>query len=280
MGWTVSTRTDELLLIMPPICSAFTDDDVYSGSKDSPISEETIYELDPITGAELRKWGANVFFLPHGLSIDSEGNYWLTDVAMHQVFKFGPDGGRDPLLVIGDAFSPGSSRQQFCKPTSVAVHSQSKEVFVADGYCNSRLMKFSPDGKYIMHWGHAGPSSHQRPPVGFDIPHKVVLVEENDEACISDREHGQIKCLNILKSEEQVTSMISQSQEWIRLFSISYAKCVPIDMFFAVSGPSLSFSEPGPPVMAYGVSYREHNIITRMAPQDRDKKIPTVSPFP
>ena len=25
------------------------------------------------------------FFMPHGLTIDSEGNTWLTDVAMHQV---------------------------------------------------------------------------------------------------------------------------------------------------------------------------------------------------
>ena len=25
--------------------------------------------------------------MPHGLSIDTEGNLWLTDVAMHQVNK-------------------------------------------------------------------------------------------------------------------------------------------------------------------------------------------------
>ena len=25
------------------------------------------------------------FYLPHGLSIDKDGNYWVTDVALHQV---------------------------------------------------------------------------------------------------------------------------------------------------------------------------------------------------
>ena len=30
------------------------------------------------------------FFLPHGLTIDNDGNYWLTDVAMHQVRIISP----------------------------------------------------------------------------------------------------------------------------------------------------------------------------------------------
>lgn len=25
------------------------------------------------------------FYLPHGLSVDKNGNYWVTDVALHQV---------------------------------------------------------------------------------------------------------------------------------------------------------------------------------------------------
>ena len=161
--------------------------------------------MNPITGSELKKWGDKFFYLPHGLSIDSEGNYWLTDVAMHQVFKFGPGGGREPILVLGEPFTPGTSNQQFCKPTSVAVHSQTKEVFIADGYCNSRLMKFSASGEYIMHWGHGGISN-----LGFQIPHKVVLVEQKDEACISDRERGQIECLNI-RDEKKAAVVISPS---------------------------------------------------------------------
>lgn len=256
--------------------SSFTVEDVYAGDKNSPITDATVVIMDPVTGSEVGKWGERIFFLPHGLTIDSEDNYWITDVAMHQVFKFGPKGGREPLLQIGDPFKPGPSNKQFCKPTSVAVHSQTKEVFVADGYCNSRLVQFSPTGEYIRQWGHSGTSTYLRSAFNFVVPHKVVLVEEHDEACISDRENGKIKCLNI-KKEDELTANIGKKPEWSRLFSISYSKCSPVAMFFAVTGPSLSSSEPDQPVLAFGVSYNERTIVTRMAPTDSKKKVPTVS---
>jgi peptidylamidoglycolate lyase len=257
--------------------STFNSDDTYAGDHSLPIDEETIYELDPITGSEIRKWGENMFYVPHGLSIDNEGNYWITDVALHQVFKFGPGRGRQPLLVMGTKFEPGSARDHFCKPTSVAVHSKTKEIFVADGYCNSRLIKFSSEGQYMMHWGHGG-----LPPdliSGLSVPHKVVLVEQDDRACISDREHGVIKCLKTDGREKNDVVVYRQS-DWDRLFSISFAKCLPIDLLFAVTGPS--FSRPNMPIEAYAVPYREtsevdQKIVTHFAPHQKDKKDATVS---
>ena len=37
------------------------------------------------------------------ITIDKENNVWITDVAMHQVFKFGPYGGpnKKPLVALG-----------------------------------------------------------------------------------------------------------------------------------------------------------------------------------
>lgn len=49
-----------------------------------PIVDNTIVLLDK-SGKVLLRWGSNMFYLPHGLHIDSQGNYWLTDVALHQV---------------------------------------------------------------------------------------------------------------------------------------------------------------------------------------------------
>ncbi|KAI9575182.1 hypothetical protein GQX74_015249 [Glossina fuscipes] len=69
--------------------------------------------------------------MPHGLSIDQEDNVWITDVALHQVFKFGPRGFPEkPLLVLGKAFRPGTTDTKFCKPTAVAVL-ESGDFFVA-----------------------------------------------------------------------------------------------------------------------------------------------------
>lgn len=45
-----------------------------------------------------------------------------------------------------------SDNKHFCKPTDVAVASTG-EFFVADGYCNSRIMKFDREGKLLAQFG-------------------------------------------------------------------------------------------------------------------------------
>ena len=77
--------------------------------------------------------------------IDKENNVWITDVAMHQVFKFGPYGGptKEPLIALGEKFVPGSDDLHYCKPTSVAVMSDARTFFVSDGYCNQRVIKYA-----------------------------------------------------------------------------------------------------------------------------------------
>lgn len=95
------------------------------------------------------------FYMPHGITVDYENNIWLTDVALHQVFKFGPcseNGTENLLMTLGTAFEPGNDYDKFCKPTSVAVTANG-EFYVADGYCNSRIIKFSAEGQVLLEWG-------------------------------------------------------------------------------------------------------------------------------
>ena len=51
-------------------------------------------------------------------------------------------------------FKPGKDDVHYCKPTSVAVTDDTQHFFVADGYCNSRIIKYSvridTDGKHIV----------------------------------------------------------------------------------------------------------------------------------
>ncbi|KAI8438923.1 hypothetical protein MSG28_011246 [Choristoneura fumiferana] len=56
------------------------------------------------------------------------------------VFKFAPGQREQPALVLGEKFVPGNDELHFCKPSAVAVLA-SGEFFVADGYCNTRIMK-------------------------------------------------------------------------------------------------------------------------------------------
>ena len=60
-----------------------------------------------------------------------------------------PPNADKPDLVLGEAFVPGSDEKHFCQPTSVAVSEATGTFFVADGYCNSRILKFNKDGKLL-----------------------------------------------------------------------------------------------------------------------------------
>ena len=48
--------------------------------------------LDLITGTVKTSLGSDLFYLPHMLTVDQEGNLWVTDVGLHQVLKMRPDG--------------------------------------------------------------------------------------------------------------------------------------------------------------------------------------------
>lgn len=75
---------------------------VYGGDKTKPIAANTVLTLDKESGKILNAWGSMKFFLPHMLTIDGEDNVWMTDVALHQVFKYGPNGGNgEPLITLG-----------------------------------------------------------------------------------------------------------------------------------------------------------------------------------
>jgi len=147
------------------------------------IGEDTIVTLDADSGKPISSFGKDLFLMPHGLTIDSEGNLFVTDVGLHQVLRFPPNATK-PDLVLGTHMQPGNDHTHFCMPTSVAV-AQSGDFFVADGYCNSRVMKFNKDGKLIKiikgNW---------------QVPHSLALFEETDVLCVADREGRRVECIN------------------------------------------------------------------------------------
>lgn len=161
------------------------------------ISEHTVWILDSVTGKVKAVWGKELFYLPHGLTIDHGDNLWVTDVGSHQVFKFSPLSDRTQrLLSLGDKLVPGADNSRFCKPTAVAVD-KTGEFFVADGYCNSRIMKFSSAGKLLNLWGKPSYSSQVNPALGaFLIPHSLSLDGTRQRLFIADRENGRVQVMD------------------------------------------------------------------------------------
>ena len=84
--------------------NTFKRNNVYNGNFNKPIKVDTILTLNS-TGHVINSWGSNLFFMPHMITVDSKNNVWVTDVALHQVFKFDPYGGKThkPVFSLGEA---------------------------------------------------------------------------------------------------------------------------------------------------------------------------------
>lgn len=99
----------------------------------------------------------------------------------YRFFQFS-NGSRELVLKLGEEFVPGIDNSHFCKPTDVAV-ARNGVFFVADGYCNQRIMKFAADGTLL---GKIEGS--------FSIVHSITLLEDIDWLCAANREKWQIQC--------------------------------------------------------------------------------------
>lgn len=149
-----------------------------------PIAEPTVSRLDGRTGELLATWGTNEFIMPHGLTVDHEDNLWLTDVGRQQVFKFTREGRL--LLVLGERGQAGNDRTHFNLPTDVAVL-RDCSFYVSDGYRNTRVVKFTADGRYDFEWGTKGAG-----PGEFNLPHGVV-VDLRGRVIVCDRTNSRLQ---------------------------------------------------------------------------------------
>jgi DNA-binding beta-propeller fold protein YncE len=136
------------------------------------------------TGKYLRSWGDGMVKTAHGLRIDPRGNVWITDIGHHTVTQFDPEG--KVLLSLGKKDQPGESPEQFNKPTDVAV-APSGEFYVSDGYGNSRVVKFSREGKYLKEWGKKGKGEGE-----FNLPHAIMLYAKG-RVHVGDRENDRVQ---------------------------------------------------------------------------------------
>jgi peptidylamidoglycolate lyase len=156
----------------------------WANDKTHPIIVPTVLCFDGESGKLLASWGENRFLEPHGLRVDAHDNVWVTDRALQQVFKFSHDG--KLLLTIGTERTPGVDATHFNLPADIAFASDGS-VYVADGYGNNRIAKFSADGKFLFDWGHKGEG-----PGEFDLPHSVA-VDAQGNVYVADRSNARIQ---------------------------------------------------------------------------------------
>ncbi|KAK7120092.1 hypothetical protein R3I94_020193 [Phoxinus phoxinus] len=247
--------------------NSFNMNGMYQQKALGPIQQPSIMVVDPVKGRVLRASGRNMFYLPHGITTDKNDNYWVTDVALHQVFKLSNSGTDQQLLVLGEAFEPGSDKNHFCQPTDVAVDPVTGHVFVSDGYCNSRILKFSPEGKYISHWG-AGSSDRKRR-FPFRIPHSLAFLPDKRELCVADRDNGRIQCF--MAETGEFVKEIKKDAFGGEVFAIAYSP-VQGGLIYAVNGEA-PYGQAAP-LQGFVISYSTKEILDSFSPDTQEFKLP------
>ena len=147
-------------------------------------------------GNFLDAWGEGVFTNPHGLYIGPDDTVFAADNFDHTVRIFNTDGHLKQTLgeknkASDTGFIPGKSPVQygggpFNRVTNVALDRMG-DLFVADGYGNARVHKFSNSGEYLFSWGEPGNG-----PGEFNLPH-AIAIDADDRIYVADRENSRIQ---------------------------------------------------------------------------------------
>jgi DNA-binding beta-propeller fold protein YncE len=144
------------------------------------------FVLNP-DGTFVTSWGDKMYRLAHGIRIDRDGYIWASDNADNFIQKMTPDG--KVLMTLGKPGATGdnNSEDAFDGPADVFV-APNGDILVADGYRNSRVVRFSRDGKYLGKIG----SVKGAEPGQFNLPHAVV-VDSKGRIIVADAENSRIQ---------------------------------------------------------------------------------------
>ena len=177
---------------------------VYSrGNSTGPAYAATasqLLEFDP-TGKFIREIGHNLYAwsFAHAVRIDKDDNIWAIDKGSDMIIKFDPQG--RVMMVFGrkkEASDEGAEPWkrvtpprpavdgQFRQPTDVAWDPQGN-IFISDGYINSRVAKFDKTGKWVKQWGGPGRETGQ-----FNTPHSIAA-DAKGNVYVADRGNHRIQ---------------------------------------------------------------------------------------
>ena len=147
-------------------------------------------------GDIIDSWALENFSSAHHVEIGPDDSVWTTDVGNHTVRKWTSDG--NLLLTLGspDNPAPEQSGEPFNRPTDIAFGLDGS-LYVSDGYGNSKIHHFTPEGKLIRSWGERGTGPGQ-----FMVPHSVA-VDPTGLVYVCDRENSRIQ---IFTSDGQYVS--------------------------------------------------------------------------
>jgi DNA-binding beta-propeller fold protein YncE len=143
-----------------------------------------VFEAD---GSFVTAWGEGRFTRPHGVTLGPDGALYCVDDNGHNIRKCTPDG--EVLMTIGTPGhgAPPFSGKPFNRPTKVAFDPKGDDLYIADGYGNCRVHRYSSKGEHLFSWGECGTDPGQ-----FNLVHSVATDAEG-RVYVADRESHRVQ---------------------------------------------------------------------------------------
>ena len=180
----------------------FTRSNSANGPAYAPAAAQLL-EFGP-KGEFLREIGKGLYgwSFAHSVRIDKDDNIWAIDKGSDMIIKFNQAG--QVVWVFGRRKESADSESKpwehvepplppvdglFRQPTDVAWDSDGN-IYISDGYVNSRVAKYDSHGNWVKSWGEMGTGPGQ-----FRLPH-AIAVDRNNNVYVGDRSNRRIQAFD------------------------------------------------------------------------------------
>jgi hypothetical protein len=153
------------------------------------------------------------FLFAHSVRVDRQDNIWAVDEGTNVITKFDPTGTKI-LMILGHRPSqadgpyttphgpnPPDEKYTLCRPTDIGWDMDGN-IFVSDGYCNNRVIKYDRNGRFLAESGSAAPGKGENE---YNLPH-ALQVDHQGNVYVADRTNNRYVVLdNNLKWKTALT---------------------------------------------------------------------------
>jgi DNA-binding beta-propeller fold protein YncE len=177
----------------------FTRSNSANGPAYAPAAAQ-LFEFSP-KGEFLREIGKGLYAWSeaHSVRIDKDDNIWAIDKGSDMVIKFNQAG--RVIMTFGrrsEAADEGAKPWEHINPPLPAVDGLFRQptdvtwdfegnIYITDGYVNSRVAKYDKNGDWVKSWGDKGTGPGQ-----FRLPHAIVA-DSNNNIYVGDRTNRRVQ---------------------------------------------------------------------------------------